>query len=104
MSSRLDMAVEVSDPILCCVTPIAHKMQTPLVSAIMCATLFNVSSERPQVLAPNSMVNGARLLLYYSSGQDRMALCRVAPDDEHQPCILYVSDGARVSAVAYSSK
>jgi hypothetical protein len=29
MSSRLDMAVEVSEPIVCCVTPIAQRMQTP---------------------------------------------------------------------------
>ncbi len=61
------MAVEASEPMLCWVIPIAHRTQTPSASAIMCATFFRVSSERPQVLAANSIVNGARLFLYSSS-------------------------------------
>ena len=27
-SSKFEIAVDVSDPMMCCVTPIAHKMQT----------------------------------------------------------------------------
>ena len=41
--------MDVSDPMLCCVTPIAQRMQTPSASAIRPATFSNVSMGRPQV-------------------------------------------------------
>ena len=52
--------MEVSEPLLCWVTPMAQRMQTPLASAIMCATFFSVSTGRPQVCEANSRVNGSR--------------------------------------------
>src|SRR6266404_4332010 len=49
------MAVEVSEPMLCCVTPIAQSTHTPSAATIICATCFSVSKERPQVSAANSI-------------------------------------------------
>src|SRR6266404_4332011 len=39
------MAVEVSEPMLCCVTPIAQSSHTPSAATIICATCFSVSME-----------------------------------------------------------
>ena len=61
------MAVDVSEPWLCCVTPIAQSTHMLSASAIMCATLSSVSTESPQVCEANSMVKGASFFLYSSS-------------------------------------
>src|SRR5882762_5477511 len=61
------MAVDVSEPWLCCVTPIAQSTDMLFASAIMCATLSSVSTESPQVCEANSMVKGASFFLYSSS-------------------------------------
>ena len=60
------MAVDVSDPLLCCVTPMAQRMQTRFASAIACATCLIVSTGSPQMREANSSVNGSRLFRYSS--------------------------------------
>ncbi len=59
------MAVEVSEPMLCCVTPIAQRTQTPSASAIICATFFNVSMGKPQVFCGKFHREGFKALLVF---------------------------------------
>src|ERR1700676_35616 len=41
---------------------------------------------------------------FYASSEDRVTLCGVAANDEHESGVFNVPDGARVSAITYGSK
>ena len=58
------MAVEVSEPPQCCVTPIAQRIQTFLDAAISRATALSFSAGMPVNCSAYSIVNGSRLLRY----------------------------------------
>ena len=61
------MAVDVSEPCVCWVTPIAQSTHMRLAPAMWCATISSVSMDRPHICDAASMVNGSRLLRYAST-------------------------------------
>jgi len=61
------MAVEASDPMLCCVTPIAYRNVDTACLRDHLRDFFQSFLGKAQVLAANSTVNGARLFLYFSN-------------------------------------
>ena len=46
-ATRLEIAADVSDPPVFCVTPIPHRMQVPSASRIISAVLISISFDTP---------------------------------------------------------
>ncbi len=60
---------------------------------------FVLAQIRNDKLLPVQLVSA-----FYASGQNRVALCRIAANDEHESRVLNIPDGAGVTAIAHGSK